>query len=82
MRWMNSSAAAFVAVGGYHHLGFNVWRGESELSVPEGGFGRRHWTVTLEDPEERRRGERADPWGRRRDRGARGRPTLVRASIG
>ena len=58
---MNNSAAAFVAAGSYHHLGFNVWRGEGVLPVPEGEVALRHWTVVLEDPEERRRGERADP---------------------
>ncbi len=50
VHWANS-AAAFLAAGGYHHLGFNVWRGEGVLPVPEGRVGLRHWTVVPEDPE-------------------------------
>jgi len=50
---VNSAAAAFVSAGGYyHHLGFNVWRGEGVLPVPEGRVGMRHWTVVLDDPED------------------------------
>src|SRR5215203_5390313 len=46
-------AAAFVSAGGYHHhLGFNIWRGQGVLPVPEGRVGLRHWTVVLDDPEE------------------------------
>src|SRR5215213_4736122 len=46
-------AAAFVSAGGYHHhLGFNIWRGESVPPAPEGSVGLRHWTVVLGDPEE------------------------------
>jgi catechol 2,3-dioxygenase len=45
-------AAAFVSAGGYHHLGFNIWRGEGVPPVPEGRVGLRHWTVVLDDPEE------------------------------
>ena len=44
--------AAFVSAGGYHHLGFNIWRGEGVTPVPEGRVGLRHWTVVLDDPEE------------------------------
>jgi catechol 2,3-dioxygenase len=45
-------AAAFVSAGGYHHLGFNIWRGEGVPPVPEGRVGLRHWTVVLEDAED------------------------------
>jgi catechol 2,3-dioxygenase len=44
--------AAFVSAGGYHHLGFNVWRGEDVPPAPPGRVGLRHWTVVLEDPKE------------------------------
>jgi catechol 2,3-dioxygenase len=43
-------AAAFVSAGGYHHLGFNVWRGEGVGPVPAGRVGLRHWTIVLDDP--------------------------------
>ena len=45
-------AAAFVSVGGYHHLASNVWRGEGVPSAPPGRVGLRHWTVWLDDPGE------------------------------
>ena len=53
MRWVNSAAAAFVSAGGYyHHLGFNVWRGEGVPPVPEGRVCLRNWTVVLDGPED------------------------------
>jgi catechol 2,3-dioxygenase len=45
-------AAAFVSAGGYHHLGFNTWRGEGVPPAPADRVGLRHWTVVLDDPEE------------------------------
>ncbi len=39
-------AAAFVAVGGYHHhLAFNTWRGEGVGPAPTNVVGLRQWTV-------------------------------------
>src|SRR3712207_4930737 len=44
-------AAAFVSAGGsYHHLSFNLWRGEGVPPAPAGRAGLRHWTVVLDDP--------------------------------
>jgi catechol 2,3-dioxygenase len=40
------TAAAFVAVGGYHHhLAFNTWRGRGVGPAPADAVGLRHWTV-------------------------------------
>jgi catechol 2,3-dioxygenase len=43
----NLGTAAFVSVGGYHHLGFNIWNGRGAGPAPEDTVGRRHWTVQL-----------------------------------
>ena len=52
-RMFSMPTAAFVSAGGYHHhLGFNVWRGESVPPAPPGSVGLRHWTIVLDWPEE------------------------------